>query len=227
MNRTVVINVVGLTEPLIGEHTPALAALSADRAAIDPVTPAVTCSAQATYLTGKLPSEHGIVGNGWYFREFGEVWLWRQSNRLIGADKIWEVARKRDPAFRCASTFWWYAMNTSADYSLTPRPLYGVDGLKLPDFYAKPLEVRDEFNARFGQFPLFEFWGPRTSIASSAWIAKAAMAIEEKYAPSLQLVYLPHLDYVMAPGRTWQKIWGRSTGSAPRCSTSFAIGESG
>jgi predicted AlkP superfamily pyrophosphatase or phosphodiesterase len=137
------------------------------------------------------------VGNGWYFREFGEVWLWRQSNQLIQADPIWDVARQRDPAFRCASTFWWYAMNTGADYSLTPRPLYCVDGLKLPDFYAKPLEVRDEFNTRFGQFPLFNFWGPRTSIASSAWIAKAAMAIEEKYAPSLQFVYLPHLDYVL------------------------------
>ena len=88
-------------------------------------------------------------------------------------------------------------MATRADITLTPRPLYAADGLKLPDFYASPLAIRDEFNRRFGTFPLFEFWGPRTSIHSSEWIAKSAMALEEKFSPSLQLVYLPHLDYCL------------------------------
>jgi predicted AlkP superfamily pyrophosphatase or phosphodiesterase len=157
----------------------------------------VTCSAQATYLTGALPSVHGIVANGWYFRDLNEIWLWRQSNRLVQAEKIWETARRRDPGFTCANTFWWYAMATAADVTLTPRPLYCVDGLKLPDFYAAPLELREDFDRRFGTFPLFQFWGPATSIASSEWIGKAAMAVEEKFSPTLQLVYLPHLDYVL------------------------------
>ncbi len=195
MHRTVVINVVGLSQRLVGEHTPHLARFSKERAAIQSMMPAVTCSVQSTYLTGKQPSEHGIVANGWYFRELDQVWLWRQSNRLVQSPPIWELARKRDPAFTCANTFWWYAMATTADFTLTPRPLYCADGRKLPDCYTQPAALREELTQEFGAFPLFDFWGPRTSIKSSQWIADAGKRVEEKHSPTLQLIYLPHLDY--------------------------------
>ena len=94
MKRTVVLNVVGLTRSLIGERTPHLQALLPGAVPVQTTTPAVTCSVQATYLTGKLPFEHGIVGNGWYFRDLGEILFWRQSNRLIQSEKIWHVAKK-------------------------------------------------------------------------------------------------------------------------------------
>jgi predicted AlkP superfamily pyrophosphatase or phosphodiesterase len=197
MNRTVVLNVVGLTRSLLGAHTPALNALAGNSAGIQAVFPAVTCTAQATYLTGKKPAEHGIVANGWYFRELGEVLFWRQSNRLVQGEKIWHAAKKRNPEFTCANMFWWYNMVTDVDWALTPRPLYCADGRKLPDCYSIPPDLRDRFNSAFGQFPLFEFWGPMTSIASSRWIARAAMAVEKEYAPTLNLIYLPHLDYVL------------------------------
>ncbi len=198
MHRTVVLDVVGLTRNLLGgTHTPRLSALLTHGVPIQTVTPAVTCSVQASYLTGRLPASHGIVGNGWYFRDLGEVLFWRQSNQLVQGGKIWHEARRRDPAFSVANTFWWYAMNTDADVTVTPRPLYCADGRKLPDCYTAPLELRDRFNRELGQFPLFQFWGPATSIASSEWIAKAAMAIEEQFRPTLQLVYLPHLDYCL------------------------------
>jgi len=196
VQRLVVLDVVGLTRALLGgPHTPRLNALLANSVPIQTLTPAVTCSVQATYLTGRPPSSHGIVGNGWYFRELGEVLFWRQSNPLVQGEKIWDAARRRDPAFTVANTFWWYAMNTTADITLTPRPLYCADGRKLPDCYSVPLELRDRFNRDFGQFPLFQFWGPATTIAASEWIGRAAMAIEEQFRPTLQLVYLPHLDY--------------------------------
>ncbi len=197
MQRTAVINVVGLTRRLLGPHTPNLSALSTEVATIDAVTPALTCSAQTTYLTGKLPTEHGIVGNGWYFRELDQVMLWRQSNRLVQAPRIWHLARERDPSFTCANTFWWYAMATDADITLTPRPLYCANGLKLPDFYTQPAALRESLRKRLGQFPLYDFWGPRTSIRSSRWIADAALAVEEQFSPTLNLIYLPHLDYCL------------------------------
>lgn len=199
MHKTVVIDVVGLTRALIGEHTPNLQGFlhAHSSANIEPVTPAVTCTAQSTYLTGKLPREHGIVGNGWYFRELNEVWLWRQSNKLVEAPKIWHMAKARDPSFTCANTFWWYAMATDADITLTPRPLYLADGRKLPDCYSYPLDVREALENKLGKFPLFQFWGPATHIKSSEWIADAAIYVEENYQPSLQLVYLPHLDYCL------------------------------
>ena len=198
MQRTVVLNVVGLTQNLLGgPHTPNLNRFLPACVPVRALTPALTCPVQASYLTGELPSSHGIVGNGWYSRELSEVLFWRQSNRLVQGEKIWHTARRRDPAFSCANTFWWYAMATQADFTLTPRPLYLADGRKLPDCYSNPPELRERYNTRFGQFPLFQFWGPATSIASSQWIGKAAMALETEHRPTLQLVYLPHLDYVL------------------------------
>jgi predicted AlkP superfamily pyrophosphatase or phosphodiesterase len=197
MRRTVVLNVVGLTRSLIGEHTPNLQALIQNAANIKTITPAVTCSVQSTYLTGKLPSEHGIVGNGWYFRDLSEVMFWRQSNRLVTSEKIWHAAKRRNPSFSCANNFWWYNMATDVEWAVTPRPVYCADGRKLPDCYTIPAELRYKFNKMFGQFPLFQFWGPSTSIVSSEWIGKSAMAIEEMFQPTLNLIYLPHLDYIL------------------------------
>ena len=196
MRRTAVIDVVGLTRSLL-DRTPRLAALRKAAADVKAITPAVTCSAQSTFLTGKLPRDHGVVANGWYFRDTGEISLWKQSNRLVKGEKIWHLGRKRDPAFTCANSFWWFNMLTDVEWSVTPRPLYLSDGLKLPDCYSQPPELRERFNRELGQFPLFKFWGPATSIECSDWIARAAMALEESYAPTLQLVYLPHLDYVL------------------------------
>lgn len=199
MNKTVVLNVVGLTTQLIGEYTPFLERWQqrGKTTLIQPVLPAVTCTAQATYYTGVNPDQHGIVANGWYFREECEVKLWRQSNHLIQAPKIWDKARSLDPEFTCANLFGWYNMYSSVDYAVTPRPLYLADGRKIPDIYTEPMELRDWLNSELGEFPLFNFWGPNTSVKSSQWIADAAKQIELKYSPTLTFVYLPHLDYCL------------------------------
>jgi len=199
MNKTAVINVVGLSKKLLGANTPFLSKWSANKniSTIDPVLPAVTCSVQTTYLTGKWPSEHGIVGNGWFFRDEQEIKLWRQSNKLVLSPSIWDNARKRDPNFTCANMFWWYNMYSGVDYSVTPRPQYRANGLKIPDCYCYPVELRDQLQAALGTFPLFYFWGPKTSIKSSQWIADAAKWTQKSHNPDLLLVYLPHLDYVL------------------------------
>ncbi len=197
MKKTVVLNVVGLTKRLIGEHTPFIKSFleKGQSTYIKPVLPAVTCSAQSTYLTGKWPSEHGIVGNGWYFREECEVKFWRQSNHLVQQPKIWDALKAKDASFTCANHFWWYNMYSTADYSITPRPNYLADGRKIPDIYSQPAELRDTVQGSLGMFPLFEFWGPKTTINSSQWIANAAIHTDELYDPTLTLIYLPHLDY--------------------------------
>jgi predicted AlkP superfamily pyrophosphatase or phosphodiesterase len=197
MNQTLVILVVGLSPALIGEHTPHLKKLAA-RGAMRPlkaVTPAVTCSAQSSLVTGLTPAEHGIVGNGWYFRDLSEVWLWRQSNRLVQGDKIWDTAKEKNPDFTCAKMFWWYNMYSTADWSATPRPMYPADGRKIPDHYAYPPELHDELDEKFGQFPLFKFWGPAADITSSRWISDATRHVMQTRNPTLTLTYLPHLDY--------------------------------
>jgi predicted AlkP superfamily pyrophosphatase or phosphodiesterase len=205
MQRTAVLNVVGLTKALLGPNTPNISAFAqrGQVASITPVFPAVTCSAQSTYLTGLPPSGHGIVGNGWYNRELAEVQFWKQSNHLVHGRKIWEELRETIPNFTCAKLFWWYNMYSTADYSITPRPMYPADGRKVFDIYTWPFSIRSDIKKDLGEFPFPTFWGPAAGLktpqgaadAASRWIAESAKWIEQKYSPTLSLVYLPHLDY--------------------------------
>ncbi len=197
MKPLLVLDVVGLTRELIGSDAPNIAALARDgfAAPIEPVLPAVTCPVQSTYLTGLLPRDHGVVANGWYDRSLAEILFWRQSNRLVGGEDVWEAGKARDASFTCAQLFWWFNMHCGADWAVTPRPAYPADGRKIPDCYARPPELRVELNAKLGRFPLFQFWGPGAGIASTKWIADAALHVIAKHRPTLTLVYLPHLDY--------------------------------
>jgi predicted AlkP superfamily pyrophosphatase or phosphodiesterase len=205
MTRTAVINVVGLTERLLGAATPRINAFlkSGAMAHIPPVIPAVTCTAQSTYLTGRTPSEHGIVANGWYNRELAEVQFWKQSNHLVQGRKVWEELRTLAPGFTCAKLFWWYNMYSSADWSITPRPMYPADGRKVFDIYTAPMDLREEIRKDRGEFPFATFWGPAAGMpspqggpdAASRWIAESAKWIEKRHQPTLSLIYLPHLDY--------------------------------
>ncbi len=205
MNRIAVINAVGLTDAMLGPSTPHLNAFAqkGTKASIIPAFPALTCTAQSNYLTGTSPATHGIVGNGWYNRELAEVQFWKQSNHLVHGRKIWEDLRTVDPRFTCAKLFWWYNMYSSADYSITPRPMYPADGRKVFDIYTWPFPIRAEIKKDLGEFPFPCFWGPAAGVdspqgppfAASLWIAESAKWIEEKYQPTLSLVYLPHLDY--------------------------------
>jgi predicted AlkP superfamily pyrophosphatase or phosphodiesterase len=205
LRRTAIINVVGLSDSLLGPETPRLSAFAkrCKQCRIAPAFPAVTCSAQANYLTGRKPASHGIVGNGWYDRELAAVHFWKQSNHLVHGPKLWDDLRQVEPKFTCAQLFWWFNMHAAVDWSITPRPLYPADGRKVFDVYTWPYSVRTEIKRDLGEFPFAGFWGPAAGVqtpqgpadAASRWIAEAAKWIERKYAPTLNLVYLPHLDY--------------------------------
>jgi predicted AlkP superfamily pyrophosphatase or phosphodiesterase len=189
----VVLNVVGMTPALL-KYMPNLARLGW-QAELGTVLPAVTCSAQATLLTGLTPAGHGIVGNGWYFRDLGEIHLWRQHNRLVGGEKLWETARRAHPGYTAANICWWYAMGASTDITVTPRPIYHADGRKSPDCYVRPPGLHDELVGALGEFPLFQYWGPTAALPSSEWIVGAARKVLAEQRPDLLLVYVPHLDY--------------------------------
>jgi predicted AlkP superfamily pyrophosphatase or phosphodiesterase len=199
MQKTVVIDIVALSSSLIGEHTPFLKKYIAEHnlTKIKPVFPAVTTTAQSCFITGKMPNEHGIVGNGWYDREDSEVKFWKQSNKLVKAEKIWEAAKKVYPNFTCSKMFWWYNMYSSADFTATPRPQYHADGAKMPDCFTQPSDLRDHLQSKLGTFPLFSFWGPNANIKSTKWIADASILVDQEQNPTLTLIYLPHLDYCL------------------------------
>jgi len=205
MKRLAVLNVVGLSEALLGTATPRLNKFASEGSLrrIMPAIPAVTCTAQANYLTGRSPRDHGIVANGWFHRELAEVHFWKQSNRLVSARKVWDHLREDLPGFTCANLFWWYNMYSSVDYAVTPRPMYPADGRKVFDIHTWPFSIRERIKRDLGEFPFFGFWGPAAGQdtlqgqrdVTTRWIAEAAKWIEETYSPTLNLIYLPHLDY--------------------------------
>ena len=196
MRKLLLLDAVGLTPSLL-RHAPRLSSLarSGFSAPVRPALPAVTCTAQATMLTGLPPSGHGVVGNGWLHRDLGEVLFWRQSDRLVSGERLWDAARRLRPGTTCANLFWWFAMGASTDWTVTPRPAYPADGRKLPDVYTRPAALRDRLVGELGEFPLFRFWGPTADLVSTEWIAAASASVLRAEDPDLLLAYLPHLDY--------------------------------
>lgn len=186
---------------MVGEHTPRLQALAAAGSLVpmSGVTPAVTSSAQATMLTGRLPQDHGIVGNGWLFRETGEIRFWQQSRRLVQAPMLPEIARdaaqRRGQPFACAKLFWWYNQGAAANWSLTPKPWYGCDGDKRFGIHGEPAGFAPLVESRLGRFPFHTFWGPMADAECTEWIARATALVLREQRPDLTLSYLPHLDY--------------------------------
>jgi predicted AlkP superfamily pyrophosphatase or phosphodiesterase len=193
--KLLVVIAVGL-RPKDLAHAPALRGLATQgfAAPLDTVFPAVTCSVQATFLTGLQPSQHGAVGNGWYFRDLAQVMLWRQQNQLVHGEKLYQAAARN--GVRTAKLFWWWNMYApDVTWSVTPRPEYHADGLKRPGLYSEPPALQRELQTELGPFPLFDFWGPKAGIASTRWIASSALSVLRRHDPELMLVYLPHLDY--------------------------------
>jgi predicted AlkP superfamily pyrophosphatase or phosphodiesterase len=166
--KVLLLDVVGLT-PRALQDMPRLRRLADAgwRASLETVLPAVTCSVQSTMLTGRPVADHGAVGNGWYFRDLGEVLLWRQHNALVEGEKVWHALRRVHPGARVANVCWWYAMGMDVDSIVTPRPIYHADGRKSPDCYTRPAALHDRLTELLGDFPLFHYWGPTASIASS------------------------------------------------------------
>lgn len=183
MNRVCILNVVGLTPKLL-VHAPRISALGNAVPWTSPL-PAVTCTSQATMLTGLAPCDHGIVGNGWYYRDTQEIRFWQQANSLVQGDPFYK-------GVDTAKLFWWFNQSSSARYSVTPKPHYGCDGSKVFDILD---HSECDLTEKLGPFPFFSFWGPSAGLPSSQWIADATAIVMREKKPQLTLAYLPHLDY--------------------------------
>ena len=183
MPRVCVINVVGLTPKLL-QYAPNLAAVGNSVAWKSPL-PAVTSTSQATLLTGLAPRDHGIVANGWYYRDTQEIRFWQQANSLIQGKKFYDNVET-------AKMFWWFNQGSGVRYSCTPKPHYGCDGSKVFDV----LDFTEcDLTTSIGPFPFFSFWGPHAGLPSTQWIAEATALVMRRKKPQLTLAYLPHPDY--------------------------------
>jgi predicted AlkP superfamily pyrophosphatase or phosphodiesterase len=156
--------------------------------------PAVTSTVQASLRTAELPKVHGIVGNGFYSREFSKVFFWEQSSSLIEAERIWRNFRKKGKTV--AQIFFQQSLGTDSDFIISPAPIHKHDGGIIQTCFSKPEELYLRLCKKLGRsFNLKNYWGPMANISSSKWITKATIEIMRTVTPDLFLVYLPHLDY--------------------------------
>jgi predicted AlkP superfamily pyrophosphatase or phosphodiesterase len=166
-----------------------------EQATLVPSFPAVTWPVQANMLTGRPPSVHGVVANGFFWRDRGEVEMWTAWNKVIMAPQIWDTLHNCDPPVTSAVWFPMLSKGCGADYVCMPAPIHNPDGSESLWCYTKPQQLYGELRDRLGHFPLQHFWGPLANIKSTSWIAESAIDAAGRFQPSFFYVYLPHLDY--------------------------------
>jgi len=178
-------------------HMPQLTELTrgGEQATLVPSFPAVTWTVQANMLTGKLPSDHGVIANGFFWRDRGEVEMWTAWNKVITAPQIWDKLHVLNPSFTSAAWFPMLSKGCGADHVCMPAPIHNPDGSESLWCYTKPVELYGDLRDQLGHFPLQHFWGPLANIKSTAWIAESAIYATGRYQPSFFYIYLPHLDY--------------------------------
>ncbi|HEU5487607.1 MAG TPA: nucleotide pyrophosphatase/phosphodiesterase family protein [Candidatus Nitrosotalea sp.] len=194
----IVINVVGLEHKhLNSDLTPNISALAekGESAKMEPVFPSVTCTVQASILSGRYPNEHGIIANGLYDRSSHSVSFWEQPSALVQKERVWDTLKNKSPSVKTAVLFWQNTMFVNSDIVITPRPLHMGDGSMIQWCYSKPVGYYEEASRTIGEFNLATYWGPMASHRSSEWIGKAAEYTLEKSRPNLMFVYIPHVDY--------------------------------
>jgi predicted AlkP superfamily pyrophosphatase or phosphodiesterase len=178
-------------------HMPRLSALVADgdRAELAPTFPGVTCPVQANMTTGLPPSEHGVIANGFYWREKHQVEMWTSPNDCIERPQLWDILHQQAPGTTSAVWFPLHSKHCGADYVCTPAPVHNPDGSESLWCYTRPENLYGDFLKELGHFPLQHFWGPMANIKSTAWIVSSAIRAAERFKPNLFYAYLPHLDY--------------------------------
>lgn len=179
------------------EHMPELRSLvsAGDRAPLVPSFPAVTWPVQSNMLTGKLPRNHGVVANGFFWRETSKVEMWTAWNEKILEPQIWDLLHEHDASITSAAWFPMLSKGSKADFVCMPAPVHNPDGSESLWCYTTPKEYYGELLERIGHFPLKHFWGPLANILSTKWIAESAAIAMDKYRPNFFYIYLPHLDY--------------------------------
>ena len=160
-----------------------------------PVFPSVTCTVQASILTGKYPNEHGIVSNGFFDRENMQTLFWEQSTNLVHSEKIWDTIKNKNSMLKTAMLFWQNSMYSNNDYVITPRPIHLENGQMDMWCYSKPVNYYESMIKESGEFNLMNYWGPFASIKSSEWITKSVRYTIANPRPNLIHAYFPQLDY--------------------------------
>ncbi len=170
---------------------------------LEPIFPDVTCTVQATIKTGKEPSHHGMICNGYFDRDLRKTYFWEQSSRLVSGERWFQKGREKGKTV--GITFVQQSLGEDIELVFSPQPIHKHHGGMILDSLTIPAELRDNMRTRLGKFPLFKYWGPLAGIQSSKWIASATSIILKETSPDFLYTYIPHLDYALQKYGTQHK----------------------
>lgn len=195
-DNVILLSIPGLRDKDLA-HMPRLGQLTAtgDKAQLVPSFPCVTWPVQANMLTGVLPRDHGVIANGFYWRDEHKLEMWTAWNEKILAPQIWDILNEHDANIKSAVWFPMLSKGCGADYICMPAPIHKPDGSEELWCYTRPQEFYGELKDQLGHFPLMNFWGPMAGIKSTAWIVDSAVKAAAKFKPHFFFIYLPQLDY--------------------------------
>jgi predicted AlkP superfamily pyrophosphatase or phosphodiesterase len=198
VRHIIILDIVGLESSHLNSNViPNIARLANEGVSfkVEPVFPAVTCTVQASLLSGQYPNQHGIISNGLYDKANYTVSFWEQSSSLVQAERIWDIAKRQNSSStKTAVLFGQNTMYSKSDIVVTPRPLHMEDGMVMW-CYSKPIGYYEALKQKYGEFNLATYWGPLASYKSSNWIIQAACDTLENERPNLMFTYIPHVDY--------------------------------
>lgn len=163
---------------------------------LEPLTPGLTCSAQASFRTARQPAQHGMIANGLYHRSLRRPLFWEQAASQVEGPRIWEDFRRQGG--KVGMMFWQQSLGEEVDLILSPRPIHKHSGGMIQHCYSKPGSLYPEICQDIGKsFNLMHYWGPLASHKSSDWIVAATCSVlrRKDLRPDLLFTYLPHLDY--------------------------------
>ena len=198
--RIIVLSVVGLEEKhLESGLLPNISKLieNGEYSKLSPVFPSVTSTVQTSLLTGKYPSEHGIIANGLYDRTNYNVSFWEQYSSLVESPRVFDVKKQNthtNTNLKSAILFWQNSLYSNADIICTPKPIH-LEKEMIMWCYSKPIGFYESMVEKIGKFDLMSYWGPFASSKSSEWITNATIYTIERERPDILFTYLPHVDY--------------------------------
>jgi len=160
-----------------------------------PSFPCVTCPVQANMTTGRPPRDHGVVGNGFYWRDRKRFEMWTSPNDCIERPQIWDLLYHHASGLTSAVWFPLHSKGCEAEWVCTPAPIHNPDGSESLWCYTRPTELYGTLRDELGHFPLQHFWGPMANVKSSGWIIDSAIHAARAVRPDFFYIYLPHLDY--------------------------------
>ena len=208
MKRVAVINISGLSVDLIRNFTPRLNSWlsTVSCAPIQASFPVLSPSMQASFLTGSWPTDHGVVGNGWYEADQGLIHWQFPSGRLVQRPGIWQRMKARHKDFRCALIGWQHYFQDQCDVVVGFKPYRWAFWPTIPHLYIRPKslltrlaeewdELKDMLYQKDKAMPSRIRSGDEEVRWMSEYMMRTAQWIEMHEQPHLTLISLPELAY--------------------------------